>query len=369
MKKIVFLCQGLASNEAAGIHRVASEIIKRIDELSTGVEVELLVPADEHDEYHFANIKVKHLGVDFSKFGRVGIRITRYLFKNFFSTLYIRAQDCLSVDLQLQFPLIGADIIAIYDCRVNMFPEFYEFSKNQRHVREAMLKHQNRAVSRCKRIVTDSQTAKTDILKSYPDTGKSIDVIYCGWQHFEMITPVEDIINRLNLKCGDYFFSLGSRFPHKNEKWIQKAALKYPDRLFVVTGKHIESDMSEETKPQNLIYTGRLNDGEIKALMMHCKAFIQPSFYEGFGIPPLEAMSVGADCILSDIPVFREIYKNSVWYIDPNDYDNIDIEKILTQKKESNDIILEEFSWDRSARLLWAVLKNEASKKIRSIEL
>ena len=82
------------------------------------------------------------------------------------------------------------------------------------------------------------------------------------------------------------------------------------------------------------VVTGALSDEEIKALMRHCKASIQPSFYEGFGIPPMEAMSVGADCIVSNASSLPEVYKNSVWYIDPHDYDSIDLDKIMAQKKK-----------------------------------
>lgn len=109
-----------------------------------------------------------------------------------------------------------------------------------------------------------------------------------------------------------------------------------PQYFFVVTGaKQVVTDTSFEGDiPENMVFTGYLSDEEIKALMRHCKASIQPSFYEGFGIPPMEAMSVGADCIVSNASSLPEVYKNSVWYIDPHDYDSIDLDKIMAQKKK-----------------------------------
>ena len=109
--------------------------------------------------------------------------------------------------------------------------------------------------------------------------------------------------------------------------------------------------------PQNMVFTGSLSDGEIKALMHYCKAFIQPSFYEGFGIPPMEAMSVGADCIVSNAGSLPEVYKDSVWYIDPYNYVDIDLDSIMSKTKGDNQLVLKEYSWEKSAKELIKVLR------------
>ena len=161
-----------------------------------------------------------------------------------------------------------------------------------------------------------------------------------------------------SLEGVDYFFSLGSRLPHKNIKWVTSAAKLHPQYKFVITGSSGNRDLSFEGEiPENMIFTGYLKDEEIKSLMRHCKAFIQPSFYEGFGIPPMEAMSVGADCIVSTGGSLPEVYKDSVWYIDPYDYENIDLDEIMSRPKASNEFILDEYSWEKSARLLLDILR------------
>ena len=60
----------------------------------------------------------------------------------------------------------------------------------------------------------------------------------------------------------------------------------------------------------SVIFTGRISDSELKEVYAKAKVLIQPSLYEGFGMPPLEALSLETDVILSDIPVFKEIYKD-----------------------------------------------------------
>nr|MCR5404394.1 glycosyltransferase [Butyrivibrio sp.] len=102
---------------------------------------------------------------------------------------------------------------------------------------------------------------------------------------------------------------------------------------------------------------GYLSDSYVKTLMKYCKAFIQPSLSEGFGIPPLEALSVGAEIIVSNATCLPEIYGNTAHYIDPLDYDNIDLEAILSTPVEKPDAILEKFSWDHAAQSLASIVE------------
>ena len=90
--------------------------------------------------------------------------------------------------------------------------------------------------------------------------------------------------------------------------------------------------------------------------MMYCIAFIQPSFSEGFGIPPLEAMSLGCKLIVSNSTCFPEIYGNAVCYINPFKYDDINMEKILKQRVSDGNIILSRYSWKQSAEQLIAII-------------
>ena len=173
------------------------------------------------------------------------------------------------------------------------------------------------------------------------------------------ITEDNSVLERLNLNQKKFFFSLGSRFPHKNIKWLSSAASNNPAYTFVVSGSVPEVDRIdyEGEHRDNMLFTGYLTDGEVKCLMRNCIAFIQPSFYEGFGIPPMEAMSVGANCIVSNRASLPEVYKNSVWYIDPYDYDNIDLDEIMSRPKASNELILNEYSWEKSAKMLLSAIE------------
>ena len=143
------------------------------------------------------------------------------------------------------------------------------------------------------------------------------------------------------------------------------AARQNPKYTFVVSGSNLlstsDSKLNDE-KPNNLIFTGYLSDGEIKALMAGCKVFIQPSLYEGAGMPPMEAMSTGARCIVSNRTSLPELYGNSVWYIDPEKYEGIDIDGIMSGEIADNKEVLDRFSWAKSARRMYSLLKKVVDK-------
>jgi len=365
MRKVVFISKGLNDNEASGIQRNTYEILKCIDKYADAdIQIQLLVPSWEQQSYLFKNIEIVKVGHDFSCLGKIGSRINRYIYKNIDTWRYIKKEKAFSVDMLLFVPWYGCDIITIYDCIPELFPNNYITASEQRS-RRKRIAHQERAVRKAKLILTDSENAKKDIERFYNTRGKDIIVIPCAWQHFLKVRQDEKVLDKLCLREKEYFFSLGNLFPHKNIKWILCAAKQNPQYTFVITGRapmkeqQLESDQGKE---KNIIFTGRLTDEEIKALMKHCKAFIHPSLYEGFGIPPMEAMSIGADCIISNAASLPEIYKESAWYINPSEYDNIDLDKIMSGHKEGNEKVLSAYSWEKSAKMLYETIKKQACK-------
>jgi len=66
----------------------------------------------------------------------------------------------------------------------------------------------------------------------------------------------------------------------------------------------------ERANNKNIIFTGKISDSELKEYYQKARLLVQPSFYEGFGMPPMEALICGTNVIISDIPVFKEIYKD-----------------------------------------------------------
>jgi glycosyltransferase involved in cell wall biosynthesis len=78
---------------------------------------------------------------------------------------------------------------------------------------------------------------------------------------------------------------------------------------------------------------------------------------EGFGMPPLEAASCGAPVIVSDIPVFRELYSGYFVFVDPNDPEDLAVKIEKIERKDYSDLF-RRFSWENSAKALYGLLKN-----------
>lgn len=352
MKKIIFNGMSIFNPGMFGIKRNTLELLKELDKIIAKDEVSIIVPAGTGVNVDFRNIRITEVN---NKLCYCNNRITRKLCK--LKWLYYDAnkekkkENAVLVDSMLEFP-VGADVIMIYDCIPELFPDCFN-SVGGIIYRYRIKYKQLRAIRECKLLITDSFSASSDINKIYHTSSDIMRVVPCGWEHFITLGENDLRINELKLKPYEYFFSLGNKLKHKNLKWVIEAAKQNPDELFVVSGNR---DKSFTDISNNVIFTGFLEDEEIKAFMKNCKAFILPSFYEGFGIPPLEAMSVGADCIIANTGSLPEVYRNSVWYIDPYNYDSIDMKSIMNRTKEPNELILREYSWKKSASMFLDVI-------------
>ena len=187
-----------------------------------------------------------------------------------------------------------------------------------------------------------------------------MDVVYNAWQQMQRIAPDESIFARHpQLKPGQYYFSMANLLKNKNFPWVLRAAGAKPDAVFAIAGGGslaAEAERLGLADLPNVLYLGYVSDGAAKALMAHCKAFLFPTLYEGFGIPPLEAAACGApQIIVSDTPCMREVYGPCAAYIDlttnPGDVDDV------TPATAPTAALLEKYSWDKSAERLLQILE------------
>ena len=152
-----------------------------------------------------------------------------------------------------------------------------------------------------------------------------------------------------------YYLTVGTTNPNKNFKYILALAKNNPDKLFIVTGRLNESFILENKidEYKNFKFLGYVSTEELKYLYRNCEGFILPSFYEGFGLPPLEALEAGCKNVyLSNIEVFKEIYDGVVKFFDPNDYENtviLDDVKIDEDKLEK---LKEECNWKNVSQII-----------------
>jgi glycosyltransferase involved in cell wall biosynthesis len=123
--------------------------------------------------------------------------------------------------------------------------------------------------------------------------------------------------------------------------------------------------IKESSIGDRLLLTGYLDDKDLRALYSSCRAFVYPSIYEGFGLPPLEAMACGAPVIAGNIATFQETLGSAAELVEPNDVEALarSIVEILGDEDRRRDLSrrgLEQaakFSWERTAELTLEVYR------------
>lgn len=165
-----------------------------------------------------------------------------------------------------------------------------------------------------------SQFSKREAVACFGARSERVVVTTEGWQHLNAIQPDEAILDKHQLRNKPFVLAVSSANPNKNFGAIVKALnlLGESAPRCVVAGA-TNSAVFQQTneKSERMVKLGYVSDGELKALYQHASCFVFPSFYEGFGIPPLEAMSSGCPVIASTAEAVTEVCEDAALYFDP----------------------------------------------------
>ncbi len=216
------------------------------------------------------------------------------------------------------------------------------------------------AIYRARAIYTVSQFSSGRIMHFYKGLKSSPRVLGAGWEH--ILDFKEEEVEGVP---KDFYLTVGSNNPNKNFDYIKKLAADNPDKNFVVTGLGTQLQQGGATPPPaNCRFAGYVSDGQLKWLYSHCKGYIFPSLYEGFGVPPLEAVACGCrNLFLSDIPPHREIYGGFAAFFDPSDYEHtVDLSRSFNLTDEMAGELLNAYSWDTVAAKLENYLISDLSE-------
>ena len=325
------------SQSITGVQRYARELVMELDNiLDRNCEFEIALSNDCFDVPLLKNIKTVIIGP--FKSGA--------MWEQIILPIYVSYQKAVCVNLCNSMPILSKNITVLHDVSFKVNPQFYSKKVNL---------WTNFVVSTCihrlKKMITVSNFSKLEIMNNYSINENQIQVIYNGWQHYSRIKYSENCLKKYGLEKGKYYFALSSLTKNKNFKWIAENAKKNSNAIYAVSGAinaRVFSDALDFEIPSNMKFLGYVTDEEAKTLMRDCKAFLFPTFYEGFGIPPLEALSVGTKVVVSDTSCMREIYGDTAYYIDPYN-SNVDLDELLTQTVSNPVMVLKKYSWHKSA--------------------
>ncbi|WP_196805198.1 glycosyltransferase family 4 protein [Butyrivibrio sp. AD3002] len=390
------------AQHVTGVQRYGIEIIKKLDEMVEPGEAILALPYGElQTQPELKNIEMVRIGKgNGNKWTQFHLPILAFKKRGTLLTLAAIA------------PAVKPDYVVAHDISFIRYPESYGKAFRFMYRCGYLI-----TLYRCKGIITISEFSRDELIKYYeldedkfaiagnsaeqilekPETSQDSQKGTLKPDQNSTLKPDqistlksdqnkdEDILSRWNIAPGErYYLSVGSKNLHKNQIYIKKLAQKYPDRKFIVAGgsatrsfsaagdiSRTESpenahnkmgDLSDSTNkgpadnPSNLVLTGYVLNEELRTLYNNAYAFIFPSLYEGFGIPPMEAILSGVKHIaLADISVLREIYPVGCYFFDPRNADTFDIEKLDGTKEpiitpEIQNFYKENYTWEKSAK-------------------
>ncbi len=261
-------------------------------------------------------------------------------------------------------------IVTIHD----LTPKFFQARKNSLNFFKKIGYNfvLNNALRRAKKIIAVSNFTKDDIVKNFKINPGRIEVVYEGLRSFERGAPVKsaDYLEKNFCVKQPYIFYNGVWRGHKNIAGLVRAfsavAGNISDLNLVLGGRHDDKDIFDNVnkiiKELNLsgrvFMPGFIDDKDLPIFYSKASAVIIPSFYEGFGLVGLEAMSFNVPVVSSNKASLPEIFVDAAIYFDPENIEDMikAMEKVLKDSILRDDLIkkgkerIAQFSWEKMAQ-------------------
>ena len=232
-----------------------------------------------------------------------------------------------------------------------------------------------KAVKKAKKVITDSQYAKNEILRYFPEAENKIEVIYCGADIYKLSNFDEKQYLELNDIRIPYILGFGSLEKRKNSMGLIKAyeGLEYDIRqsyqlvLFGFRGfkESEEYIYIQEHKLDNVKVLGYVSEDEKCTLYKNSAMFVFPTLSEGFGIPVLEAYAAGTPVITSNTTSLPEVAGDAAVLIDPEKTSQLSkaISRLIIDKDQR--ITMVKRGLEQLKKFDWSIT---SSKVINAIE-
>ena len=344
----------------SGVQRYGREVLRELDLIFEGlngsVRAEILIPKGSWNLPAYHAISIRQVGF-----------LTGHAWEQFELPFFCRGHvlftPCSAAPL-----LHNRNAVTIHDAAIFSAPDGYSLPYR------IWYRILGRVLCRTAiKVLTVSEFSKQELLRWCCRDASKIAVIYEGREHARAVEPDSSILERFSLSPRRYVLAVGSNNPNKNFRILARVLPHLQDLNYdiAVAGNHDDRVFrSAAAKSSEVKELGSVTEGELRALYEHAACFVFPSLYEGFGLPPLEALSLGCPVVVSDRASMPEVFEGLARFCNPNDSEDIArqiiaaIESGREQRKSevTADLQLARFSWRTCARETWGVLEECLSK-------
>lgn len=348
---MIYVNSRFLTQPITGVQRFAIELSIRLKR-TLGSEIQFIAPSDILHTDLATQLDVKIVG---SKKG--------HLWEQIDLPNYLKKQgEPILLNLCNTAPILyKKNIITVHDVAFEVFP--FTYTKSFLYFYKFLIP---RIIKKALKVITVSEFSKNEIIKYYKISSNKIEVIY---------NAVSDIFQNNNPKekKENYFLAVASLNFRKNLPLILEAFSEFYQtnkeyQLLIIGGLDQKSfsdlDLEKYKNNPNILFKGRVSDDELVVYYQNAIAFVYPSFYEGFGIPPLEAQASGCPVILSEESCFPEIFGDTVLYCNPYMVDSLvnkfrdaiipSINEKFVLKGYEN---IKKYDWDLSATQLQTIIE------------
>jgi glycosyltransferase involved in cell wall biosynthesis len=255
-------------------------------------------------------------------------------------------------------------VITVHDIAYIRFPDL--LNKSRQIYKKYILRE---SIKRASIIIADSYSTKRDIVEFFGINEKKIKVVHLGVEsRFRPVSNVEEyrLKNKLPSKM---ILNVGTLEPRKNVVTLMKAFRKLMEKGFdgyklVIAGdkgwlyEEIFKEVDRSDLKHEILFLGVVRDADLPMLYNCADMFVYPSLYEGFGLPPLEAMACGIPVITSNTSSLPEVIGNAGIMVDPGDvnslseamYNVLEDKELRSQMSKNGLKRAKLFSWEKAAK-------------------
>lgn len=245
-------------------------------------------------------------------------------------------------------------VVTVHDLAFLKYPRFFDWKTRLYY--KMFLRN---SLDTADAIICISKSCQEDVDSYFPSFAHKTRLVHNGFRDFSKIPPSREFLKQLGVH-NKFLLLIGTLNPRKNIdgaiRAYEKVAAVY-DLDLVIVGDLSHTHLHQSNKNKRIYFTGYITDQELSALYRHASLLLFPSYYEGFGFPILEAMSVGLPVVTSNISSMPEISGYPVDYLcDPANVGSIVtvIERMLRERDALSvhaGSVIQKFSWDKMVRL------------------